>query len=815
MNNALFFLKQAVAELLKKPGFVFSSVITMSLTMGAMIAVLTLCYFMIYKPLPYPEQELLTNVEYRLFNGKNEHAATGYPYPAAEELYKNNKLFSKAALLTYDLEVANSDPSHSMVRTTYTTPELFELLAAPMLLGRSFSGDEGLISHHPVAVLSYQAWRDLFNSRMDILNQTITVSSVDYRIIGVTDEGFSPPDFSKLSSGMSPADVWLPWDFNHLGRDNWGAASTRIALVGKLKPGTNSVEVSQLLTPAANQLFIDNNSDKEFFSGWRVDINVKPLRKAILGNSDQILYLLLIGVSGLLTIAVTNITNLFMAHTAERSRQFAICAALGAKKSQLRSIFLSEASLIIILAGILGLLVAAVGFELMQSYFAKQLPRVNELHLNFVSVISAIVLGIFIVYIFSYFCLSIINYRRLNLSLQASGKGTGVQVSEKVRFSLMSSQVAIAGVLVFCNLALLKNALDNIQVPLGFNEERLISMELNYTGQQQSWDFYVPLFQEVERTLQQLPQIESTTLSGSPLGNFGTWAATDIDTNQRYLVFGKEIDEKYFNFIELPLVAGNTFTKEQLNSNSSQVIVNATLARALTPDANVIGRRLDLGAGPLTIVGVVQDVFMPGSSHAVNRVYRPIDRANYLITLKLKKDQKITRKEIVNTLKKVNSVLVAGSVELASDVRDRALFPHYATATVAALLAALTILLASLGLYGVLSYATQMRWVEFGIRRSIGAKNRYLVWQVITDNLEAFGVGLLISIFILIAIYLGFSSEISAILSWGLLPLGMLTILFLSFIVMLACYIPLRPILQLPIVLSLRGSVSDHRYGAR
>lgn len=802
MTISRYAIRQSLLESGKRPGFVISVIVTMGLTMGALIAVLTLGYLVLFKPLPYPEQEKLVALDYDIYNSEGNLLSSSFIYPAAESLYTDHCdiAFSQCTLLFYDREVLASDASQRTAATAYVTPEWFNLLASKMALGRALSPEEGFADDRPVAVVSYRAWQDLFDGRDDILQQSVRIAGTNFQIVGVVSPDSIEP---TLNGNNALTDIWMPWFFNGSPfRDDWSNNDFRIRFLGKLKPGVNATQAASLLSNFSEQDFFANVNSLPRFADWSMKITVKSLKDVISSDTNKTIYLLVAGVAGLLIIAVANITNFFMARTAEKYRQLAIKAALGARKSHLRSEIFLETFLLLLVAALFALGIAHSGFIVMQVYFAELLPRLNELGLNYISVSAALVLIGVLTVIFVYVCSSLIDYKNLNNALQTSGKGTGATVSKRARNWLIASQVAVAAVLTFSNLVLFGNAIERIDRPMGFSTERMVNLQLDLIDELAD---PAPVLLEFERKLLQLPEIEAITFGSSPLISDFSWNIVDSQSNQQFSPMGMRIDHRYFDLLDIPLIAGDAFSREQLVPDSDVVIVNKTFARMLSPDLDVTGRTLNAMDRTFVIIGIVDDIYKPGSDSAVGRIYAPADRARFWMLLQLKANQKITHQQLVDVLREVDGRMVVSTLDILSETKARLLFAHYATAVTTAVLAVLTILLAGVGLYGVLSYSTQMRAAEIAVRRAIGARHSALVLDIFKDYSGAFLTGATAGIIFLVVLIFLLGSVLSEFMNWQLLWGAIATVVLVGSTAALATYLPLRPMLLRPVSYGLRG----------
>ena len=817
MNLFLYQLKQAYLSLKQKPGFVFSIVATMGITLGALLCVVTLNYLLLIEPLPYPEQERLFVAEHHIVGTEKETKTVAYSYPGLVHLYKSKEAFEQTAIMYYAQDVIISHSSQPLVNTTYATPELHQMLASPMAVGRVFETSEVLDTNNPVAMLSYNTWQQEFNGSANILEQKVNLRGVSYRIIGVLAENFVEP---KLAGIGRQTHLWLPWDFNPESteqRQIFGNIKSNYKFIGQLRKGLSQRQAQQLLTPLVSDHWQEGFAAKfEFFKGWSVVMKVRSVKNIILGDSESIAVMLLVGVIGLVMITCANISNLFMSRTAEKQRQMSIQAAIGATKKHLFKAMFAETSLLMLMSVILALVIAKVGFYIMQQYLSAVLPRVNELFLNPITFGSAILFTIVFALFFAKFSTRMINYHALNTTLQSSGKGSGLQVSKKTRHILIASQVALATVLVFINFSLFKGAVKTINAPIGFTTDNISTLILNFSSAQLlSQEEAMPIMAEIMESLEALPQVKSIAQGSSPLDGFGIKALTKLTDNERYTPYFKRIDHRYFNMIEQPLLQGENFTIVDRRDNDNKMIVNQAFAKQLKADGDVIGMRLSsIGEPDFKIIGIVNDIAIPGETAfgsddvaaGVPRSYAPNELNEQQFMLKIKADQSVSREQLGMLLAEVDSRYSVFSFNATSDMLTQSLFAEITTAVTTAALALITFFLAGIGLYGVLSYSTQMRQLELGTRMALGAKRHDLILLIIKDNAKPIIFGVFFSLVILFSLYLFFSVELSSYITMQLAPMYVATIFLISTLSFIACYLPLRQYINKPAIHCLRGS---------
>ncbi|MBA6382251.1 ABC transporter permease [Colwellia sp. BRX10-6] len=816
MRKLILRHKQAWASLKKKPGFVLTVLMTMGITLGALLCAVTLNYLLLVEPLPYPEQDRLFVAQHKLIGAEKETKGVAYTYPGLVHLYKSKEAFEQAAIIIYGQDVIISHSSQPLVNTAYVTPELHQILASPMAMGRMFEVSEAMDTNNPVAMLSYNTWKKEYKSSADILNQKINLSGISYRIVGVLSENFVEPELNGIGRETQ---VWMPWDYNQTGngqRQSFGNINGGLKFIGQLKNDVSKSQAEQLLTPLVSDRWQEGVAEIGFFKGWSIVMIVTPVKEIILGDSESIAIKLLAGVIGLVLIACLNITNLFMARTAEKQRQMAIQAAIGATKKHLFKGMLAETSLLMFMSIIIALVLAKVGFSVMQQYLGAILPRVSELSINPVTFGSAVLITVVFALFFAKLSTSMINYRALNTTLQSSGKGSGLQVSKKIRQVLIASQVALATVLVFANISLLKDAVKTINAPIGFTTNNISTLILNFSSTEfPTEEEAIPIMAEIMDKLEALPQVESISQTRSPLDGFNVRALTNVSNNERYTPYFNGIDHTYFNMIEQQILQGDNFTEIDRKDGNNIMIVNQAFARQLKADSDVIGLQISTGRPePFKIVGIVKDISIPndtpiGSDNAdigVPRAYIPNNLGNQSFMLKVKPGQTVSREQLGKLLSSVDSRYSVFSYKSADDILTQRLFAEITTAVTTAVLASLVFLLAGIGLYGILSYGTQLRRFELGARMAIGATRKHLLSMIINDNTKAVLIGFVGSVVLFAIAYIGMSEYIQPFITWQALPMVVASLVLIIMVTLFACYWPLRQYINKPAIFSLRGS---------
>ncbi|MGA4607277.1 ABC transporter permease [Pseudoalteromonas maricaloris] len=805
MSSFTYQMKQGYHRLKNKQGFVAAVVTTMGVTIGALLCALTLASLLLFKPLPYPEQDRLFFVEHNVVKKSGEIRSKSFNYPGLIDLYKNQSAFSEAALAYYGTDVLVSNASQPTMSTAYVTPEWFSLIQPKMAVGRAFAETEALDTFNPVAILSYEAWQEDFNGDEDILEQKVTFGSTSFRIVGVFAKSFIEPEL--FTTGLK-TEVWFPWDFNvapAFMRDRWTSSNSRQVFVGKLDPRVSVSQAEQTLTSHVNSVWQKQVIGVARYLGAKVEITLQPFSKIILGDSEKTVYMLLTGIIGLVLIACANISNLFMSRTAEQQKKLSIYAVLGAKKRDIFNLLFCEALILMLLSIVLALIVAQIGFHVLQTYLLEVLPRVNELSINMVTLSAALIIVLLLAFLFSWLSSNIIDYRKFNTVLQSSGKGTGFQVSKRVRQALMISQVAVAAVLVFINILLLQYSLATINQPMGFEAGNIWSARLtSNTSTPLKAEEAAPLLEEIKSNIAQLPQVEMVSQSYSPLDCINCFMSVKAD--EEYKPRSKLVDEKYFQMIGQPLLQGDYFEAADIRDRNNVVIVNDLFAEKLAPGGRVIGMELiGYGEQRYRIVGVVKSMQVPGEAKKQMTVYWPSSPLTSRMQIHVKEGHSISREQLVSAIADTTSAYSLFGLESLRQMRKNLLFSQFATVATTSILAVLTFFMAAIGLYGILNYGIEMRRFELGTRMALGAKRNNLIFMILRDNALPVGFGILASAFIVQSLYILYPGLFGGVLISLIVIATAITLVSILAIAIFTCYWPTRKYINRPVIYCIRG----------
>jgi putative ABC transport system permease protein len=735
-------LRYALRSLFKQPGFAAVVIITLALGIGASTAIFSVVNAVLLRPLPFAHADRLQVLwgNYRTLNIER------LPAKAAEyeDYAKQTEVFDAVAAYANHSFNLTTGAEPERIRGAYVSANLFPMLESQPSVGRTFTSDE-----QRVVVLSDGFWQRRFAGDRGVINQTITLDNESYTVIGVMPPGFQFPHPSFTSG--EPADVWAPLTYAP------DQIATRrgpyfLNVLARLKPGV-TLEQSRSHMNALAQRFErelrgyrgPNGED----GGWQ--ITVTPLQEEIVGSSRRALLVLLFSVGLLLLIACANVANLLLMRSAKRHRELAIRAALGASRWKIARQLLIEGLVLATLAAVLGLVFVNWGIDLLSALGPSLLPRAQEVNIDarvfaFMALtVAAISIG------FGLVAARPVSKLDLNESLKTTRTAGGVQRRQWSNV-LVIAEVSLA-VLLLVGSGLLVKSLWRLQrTSPGITPEDLLSVEFDlssttYSDAERASDFYRRLVTQV----QSLPGVQSVSfgtsqpLSGSAGSDPFAIEGRQLDPANLTSAGWQLAGANYFKTLGISLVKGRDFSAEDMQPGAPPVaVVNERMAARYWPNEDPVGRRITLGLprpdNPwITIVGVAKDVpHRAVDSKAepdwyTSRLLSP-QRHRYVFVRSVLPASTITA-AIRNEVASIDPHQPLTSVKTMQDVISTTTAPRRFNALLLGVFAAIALVLATLGIYSVISYSITLRTQEIGIRMALGANRPAILMMVLRKGI--------------------------------------------------------------------------------
>jgi len=781
--------------LTRNPGFTVVVVLVLALGIGANTTMFSVVNTVLLRPLPYekPDEIVMVWQSYLLRGWKMSSVSPGTFF----EWRERNKVFEHIVAFDGKSFTLTGSGEPERIEGARVSHDFFPLLGVKPLLGRSFLPEEEQIGADRVVVLSHGLWQRRFGSESDVIGKTLKLDGREFAVIGILPPGFAFP----LLKG---AELWTPMALAAKQTSDHGGHWLRV--IARLKQGVTIEQADAEMDGIARQLEQEHPDNK----GWG-GVFLRTLHKEIIENIDNILLVLLGAVGFVLLIACANVASLLLARVPDRQKEIAIRMALGARSHRLLRQLLTESVLLATLGAGLGLLWSVWGIRFTVAWLPSNFPRINQIGIDggvlaftlIVSILTGVLFGL----------APALQSSRIGVteSLKEGGpRAIGGFRSRRLHKALIVFEVAVASVLLVGSGLMVRSLTKIATTAPGFDPERLLTMNISLPESKYSEDHQaVAFFDQLLKRVEPLPGVQSAAaVSHLPTKTGNYWGISieghRFEPGQGPTVAYRWITPAYFRTMGIPLMKGRYFKEKDVEGRAGVVIINQKMAREYWPEGEPIGKRLKLGGQDsqkpwLTIVGVTGDLKNPfkklqGSSGIENEIYVPHAQAALKamrLVVRTAADPLALVSAIRDQVSELDPDLPISEINTTRRLLSGNLSLYRFITVLPSVFAALALLLAGTGLYGVIAHSVSQRTHEIGVRMALGAQVSDVLKLVVGQGMKLAFIGVAVGL----AVSFALTRVISSLL-YEVSPTDPLTfvcvLLFFTGVALLASYIPAR-----------------------
>lgn len=813
-------IRYGVRMLMKTPSVTIIVIIALALGIGANTAIFSVVNAVLLRPLPYEESDRLL-----FLNEKSQVLdEMSISYPNFEDWKAQNHVFEGIAVYNRASYNFTGVGDAERIQAGQVSADLFKILRVSPAYGRVFTPDEDKPGGPPVVVLSYGLWQRRFGGEIGVLNQPITLNGKSYTVIGIMPANYFYP---------SRVEIWVP--VGQLSdQPSWKQRGNHPGLYGvaRLKPGfTQEQAQADMDLVAANleKQYPDNNAGNR--------VRIRPLMEIFVGDARRPLWVIFGAVGFVLLIACANIANLLLARATARRKEMAIRAAMGAGRWRIARQLLTESVLLSIAGGSIGLVLARFGIDFILKISPNAIPRSREIGLDWTVLVFTLAVSFITGVLFGLVPALQAGEVDVNETLKETGRGTSGR--HWLRSSLVVAEVATTLVLLIGAGLMIRSFYLLQKVNPGFSYENLASLsvslpEKKYVTQEQQASFFNRLLENI-RTL---PGVESTAAaSGLPLGNNGWQTSFTIegqpppDPKDMPLMEACLVTPDYFRAMQVPVLRGRVFTDRDNRSHVNPeavsklpevqrqsaglqyIVIDELFASRYWPNEDPIGKRIRIGGSDpenprLEVIGVVGRVKMESLGRDDNRVqgyfpYLQMPDNGMTVIIKASSDPNQLIASVRDAVKSIDPDQPIYNPRTMGEIRAESVAPERLNLTLLAIFAGIALVLAIVGIYGVMSYSVTQRTHEIGIRMAIGAQPRDVFAMILGHGMKLALIGIGVGLVGAFAL-----TRLMASMLFGVAPTDATTFgaiaVMLSVVALLACYLPGRRATKVEPTVSLR-----------
>jgi putative ABC transport system permease protein len=777
----------------KNPGFTFVMIITLALGIGANTAIFTVTSALLLRPFPYRNADQLVSL-----TAKDKAKDFGGTLLRYELVRDFNQSFESVAVWVNDNLNLTGCGEPLQVPVGRVSPSFFSLLGVQPQLGRNFTEQEGRPEGRPVIIVSDAMWRSQFHADRNIIGQTVTLDATPHTIVGVL-----PPKVEFPFVG--PTDIWTPryFEYSLMTPQRLRMGVGYLSIMGRLRP-----EIT--LSRANAELAVLNQRYREQHPGApdtspSVFMSAETLQDLVVGDVRSKVLVLSAAVAVVLLIACANVASLLLSRALARKNEIAVRTSLGASRGTLVRQLLTESMLLAIVAGMLGMGLSWIATRALVAWGASQLPQGIPIGIDVRVLLFTLIISVLAGIIFGTVPALQLARADPNAALRDDGRGISAgHTRSQMKNLLVMSQVALSLLLIIGAGLLLRSFLRLLRVDPGFDAQNVLTMNVSLpTVKYAKAEQQIAFFDEILRRVSALPGVRSVATSAAlPL----TWkritpvlaeGQPDVPLPQRPFIDIEAISPQWFQTMRVPLRSGREFTGADNAQAPKVVIVNDAFARQFWPDQNPVGKRIIVGRGPTPaeVIGAAADIKNKGLEQETQpQLYLPFPQLPWgdmnLLVRTAVAPSSITA-AVRAQIAAVDPDQPVTKVRTVDDLMDSSRSQPRFTMLLLGVFSATALVLAVIGIYGVLSYSVALRRKEFGIRLALGAEHADILRLVVRQGFILTIAGIAIGLMASLLLTRLMSTMLYKVSAYDLTTFVLTPLVFLG-IALLASYLPAR-----------------------
>ncbi len=786
-------LRYALRQQRKNPGFTIVAVIALALGIGAITAIFSVVNTVLLRPLPYKDPE-------RLLMVWEEATKSGYPQdtPAAANFVDwrdQNQVFEgMAAIADTSFNLTGSgDPERLEGRLV--SANLFPLLGVEPEVGRVFTAAEDQPGSERVVVLSHRLWQRRFGGDPSIVGKTLTLNGAGYTVIGVMPARFQFPSADD--------DAWVPIAFTQ--KEAANRDRHYLFVVARLKPGVTVPQAQAEMSTIATRLqqqYPQSNTD--------IGAVITPLHEHLVGDIKPALLILLGAVGLVLLIACANVANLLLARAAVRQKEIAVRVALGARRSRLIRQFLTESVSLSVLGGLVGLAIAYTGLIILKAFIPESISQAREISIDYKVLGFTVLISLATGLIFGLApAIQSLRFNQIETLKEGGRDAVTGGSGKRLRSLLVMAEVAISLVLLIGAGLLINSFLRLRNVDPGFRVDNLLTMRIalpqpKYERMKQRSAFYSELIQRI----QSIAGVKSAAVTTNlPLYRQGNSISVSVEgkpeppPGQELIVTTRIISPGYFDTMSIPVLKGRQLTDKDTITSPNVVVISETMARRVWPGEEAVGKRLAPGRARseedwFQVIGVVKDVRQfELTADPKPQMYLSYRQAGFFESRDLVIKTDVDPASLASTVRKavweIDKDQPVSNIRTMEEILADSIARQRFSMLLLAIFASVALMLAAVGIYGVMSYSVAQRTHEIGIRMALGAGTAAVIKLAVGYGLKLVIAGIVIGLIASFALTRVMSTLLFGVTATDPTTFTLISLLLVA-VAAIASYIPAR-----------------------